>query len=89
MRTQREFGRSFLKFDYVRSIVNPYRAELAEEILAQQSVKIHVKHLLELVQVHDGDLLGGPCILAQPDIGRTSQRISGEARAPLAPRRAL
>jgi len=31
-------------------------------ILAEQGVKIHVQHLLQLVQVHDGNRLGCPRI---------------------------
>jgi hypothetical protein len=73
----------------VRVVIDAHGAELAEEILAQQSVEVHVKHLLKLGQVHDGDLLSGPHILAELDIGRTPQGISGEAGAPLAAGHAL
>jgi len=79
---------SFLKFDHMRAVVDAYGAELAKEILAQQRVKLHVKHLLQLLQVHDGDLLCSPHILAQPHIGGTSQRISDQASAPLSARHA-
>jgi hypothetical protein len=82
-------GRSFLKFDHVRVVVNSDGAELAKEVLPQQCVKLHVKHLLQLVQVHNGNLLRSPHILAQPDIGRAPQRISDQASGPLAVRHAL
>ena len=57
--------------------------------MTQQSVEVHVQHLLQLVQVHDGDLLGNPHILAQAEIGGTPQRISDEASRTLAVRHTL
>ena len=71
------------------AVIDAHGTELAEEVLAQQSVEVYVKHLLQLVQVHDGDLLGHPHILAQAEIGRPPQRVSGEASRPLAMRHAL
>jgi len=88
-RAQAEISGLLLQLDHVRAVVNPYGTELAEEVLAQQSVELHVKHLFQLVQVHDGNLLRSPHILAQFDIGRTAQRISGEAGGPLAAGHAL
>jgi hypothetical protein len=79
----------FLKFDDVGAVIDPNRPELAEEVLAQQSVEVHVKHLLQLVEVHDGHLLAYPHVLAQAEIGRTPQRVSGEASGALAMRHAL
>ena len=73
----------------MRAVIDAHGTELAEEVLAQQSVEVHVKHLLKLVQVHDGDLLRDPHIFAQAEIGRTPQRISGEASSALAARHAL
>jgi hypothetical protein len=73
----------------VRPVINPHRTELAEEVLAQQSVEVYVKHLLQFIEVHDGDLLRSPHILGQADIGGTPQRISGEASGSLAVRHAL
>ena len=71
------------------AVIDAHGTELAEEVLAQQSVEVHVKHLLQLVQVHDGDLLGHPHILTQAEIGRPPQRVSGEASRSLAMRHAL
>ena len=73
----------------MRAVINPNRTELAEEVLTQQSVEIHVKHLLQLVQVHDGDLLSNPYILTQAEIGGTPQRVSGETSSPWTVRHAL
>jgi hypothetical protein len=47
----------------VGAVVDAHGTELAEEILAKQSVKVHVKHLLQFVEIHDGNLLRGPNIL--------------------------
>src|SRR5882762_10351394 len=82
-------GWLFLELDQVGAVIDAHGTELAEEVLAQQSVEVHVKHLLELVEVHDGDLLRHPHILAQAEIGRASQRISGEASSALAVRHGL
>ena len=71
------------------AVIDAHGTELAEEVLAQQSVEVHVKHLLQLVEVHDGDLLRHPNILAQAEICRTPQRVSGEASGALAMRQAL
>ena len=71
------------------AVIDAHRTELAEEVLAQQSVEVHVKHLLQLVEVHDGDLLRKPNIVAEPDVGRAPQRVSGEASGALAMRHAL
>jgi len=79
----------FLKLDQVGAVIDPNGTELAKEVLAEQSVEIHVKHLLQLAQVHDRDLLRNPYILAQAEIGWTPQRISSEASRPLAVRNAL
>ena len=71
------------------AVIDAHGTELAEEVLAQQSVEVHVKHLLQLVEVHDGDLLRKPNIVAEPDVGRAPQRVSGEASGALAMRHAL
>jgi hypothetical protein len=63
MRAQEQLFTSFLKFNYVGPVINPHGTELAQEILAEQSVEFHVEHLLQLVQIHDGNLLRGPNIL--------------------------
>jgi len=88
-RTQVEISGLFLQLDHVRPVINPHGTELAEEVLAKQSVKVHVKHLPQLVEVHDGNLLRSPHILGQADIGGTPQRISGKARGPQTVRDAL
>jgi hypothetical protein len=54
--------RSFLEFDCVGAVIDAHGTELAEEILAEQGVKVDVQHLLQLIQVHDGDLLRDPGI---------------------------
>jgi hypothetical protein len=75
--------RSFLKFDHVRAVINPHGAKLAEDILTEQSIKIHVKHLLQLVQIHNGNLLRGPHMTTQLKISGAPQRISDQPGARL------
>ena len=73
----------------MRAVVNPHGTELPQEVLAQQSVKVHVKHLLQLIEVHDGDLLRSPSIVRQLDVRRAPQRISVKAGASMARRHSL
>ena len=46
VRPYSEISRLFLEFNDAGAVIDPHGTELAQEILAEQPVKIHVEHLL-------------------------------------------
>src|SRR5882757_282762 len=54
---------SVLEFDHVGVVVDPNGVEFAQDILADEAVKLDAQHLAEAVQIHDGHVLTGPRVI--------------------------
>jgi hypothetical protein len=54
---------SVFELDHVGVVVDAHGVEFAQDIFAEEAVKLDAQHLAEAVKVHDGHVLTGPGVI--------------------------
>src|ERR1700746_283319 len=69
----------FFEFDDVGAVVDADGTELAQDVLAEEAVKLGPDALREIVQIHDRDRLGKQKPAANFQVHARAQRIAYDA----------
>ena len=79
-RNREEVPALFLEFDHVRPIVDANRTEFTEDVLAEEAVDMfNAKDVRKFIQVHDGNAVPVPAMLAELEVHADRNGIAGDA----------